>query len=97
MPLNLPCAYVITYDITQPIEQYGPLFNELKSSYKWFHYIENTWIVLRYDSLVELAPILRSLIYQPDRLLIFPAKGPADGWLPNEAWEWINQNIPREW
>lgn len=97
MPLQIPYAYIVTYDLRQPIEKYTPFFDELKRSYKWWHYIENTWIVLRYDALAELAPKLRPLIFQSDRLLVMPAKGPADGWLPQEAWDWIQQNVPREW
>lgn len=97
MPLPTPCAYIVTYDLTQPIEKYSPFFDELKRSYKWSHFIENTWIVLRYDALVELGPKLRPLIFQPDRLLIMPAKGPADGWLPQDAWQWIRENVPNEW
>ena len=25
------------------------------------------------------------------------AKGPADGWLPQDAWDWIQINVPKEW
>ncbi len=97
MQLPNPCAYLICYNLTQPIENYAPLIKELQSSYKWSHYIENTWIVLRYEPLIELTPKLRPLIFQPDRLLIMPAKGPADGWLPQEAWNWIGENVKNEW
>lgn len=97
MPLPAPFAYLITYGLTQSSDKYAPLFNELKNSHRWNHYIENTWIVLRYDALAELSAKLRPLIFQPDRLLIMPAKGPADGWLPAEAWTWINDHVPKEW
>jgi len=97
MALPVSCAYIVTYDLKQPIEKYEPFFEELKRSYKWSHFIESSWIVLRYDSLAELGPKLRPLIFQSDRLLIMPAKGPADGWLPLEAWEWIQENVPNEW
>jgi hypothetical protein len=30
---------------------YGPLVRELQRSYKWFHFIDSTWLVLRYDTL----------------------------------------------
>jgi hypothetical protein len=53
--------------------------------------------VLRYETLAELGPKLRPLIFQPDRLLIMPAKGPADGWLAPDAWKWVDTNVPREW
>jgi hypothetical protein len=47
--------------------------------------------------LVELAAVLRSHIYTDDRLIVMPAKGPFDGWLTNDAWEWLNLNVPKEW
>ena len=97
MPLPTPCAYLITYNLTQPIEKYAPFFKELQNSHKWSHYIENTWIILRYEALVELTPKLRPLIFQPDRLLVMPAKGPADGWLTPDAWKWIGENVRNEW
>ncbi len=97
MPLKMPYAYIVTYDLKQPAVMYKPLFDELKQSYRWWHYLGSTWIVLRYDALAELGPKLRPLIFQSDRLLILPAKGPADGWLPRDAWTWIQENVPREW
>jgi hypothetical protein len=97
MPLLTPVAYIVTYDLKQPASSYEPLFKELRNSYKWFHYLTSTWIVLRYDALAELGPKLRPLIYQGDFLMIMPAKGPADGWLPTAAWTWINENVPKEW
>jgi hypothetical protein len=97
MPLPIPYAYLITYDLKQPADQYAPLFEELQRSHKWWHYLTSTWIVVRYDAFVELQPKLNPLIYSTDRLLIMPAKGPAAGYLPREAWDWINANVPREW
>lgn len=97
MPLLRPYAYIVSYDLKQPLDKYTPFFNELKRSHKWWHYLTATWIVLRYDALVEFGPKLRPLIFQTDRLLIMPAKGPADGWLPPDAWEWIQEDVPREW
>jgi hypothetical protein len=95
--LPAPYAYIISYDLKQPANQYKPFFEELKRSPYWWHYLTSTWIILRYETLVELAPKLRPLIFKNDRLLIQPAKGPSDGWLPKEAWDWLRQYVPREW
>lgn len=97
MPLPSPYAYIVTYDLQQPANQYKLLFDELQRSQTWWHYLNSTWIVVRYETLAELGSKLRSLIYQDDRLLIQPAKGPSDGWLPGDAWEWLQRNLPREW
>jgi hypothetical protein len=97
MPLPTPYAYVVSYDLKQPPNMYTPLFNELRQSLKWWHYLTATWIVLRHETLVEFQSKLNPLIFQTDRLLIMPAKGPAAGWLPPDAWKWIQENVPREW
>jgi len=97
MPLPTPYAYIVCYDLKQPPDKYAPLFAELKRSYRWWHYLTSTWIVLRNDTLVELRPKLVPLIFQGDYLLIMPAKGPADGWLPADSWTWIGANVPKEW
>ena len=97
MSLQTPCAYLVSHDLRQPVEKYEPFFNELKNSTYWWHYMESTWIVVRYDTLAELAPRLRRLIFAEDRLLIMPARGPADGWLPKNAWTWIRARVPSEW
>lgn len=97
MPLLYPYAYIICYDLYQPFGLYEPFFEELKRSYRWWRYMNSTWVVLRYEALVELAPKLRLLIFEGDRLLIQPAKGPSDGWLPKDAWEWLKENVPNEW
>lgn len=97
MPLPTPYAYIVCYDLKQPVEKYRRFFDELKRSHRWWHYLTSTWIVMRYEALAELGPKLRPLIFQGDRLLIQPAKGPSDGWLPKEAWEWLQKNVPREW
>jgi hypothetical protein len=76
---------------------YKPLIDELQRSTKWWHYLNSTWLVVRYETLVEFAPLLRSHLVTADRMLIVPAKGPADGWLPQDAWQWIRENVRNEW
>jgi hypothetical protein len=97
MPLDAPFAYIVCYDLKELPFRYTPLYEELKQSEHWLHHLTSTWIVLRYDALVEFAPKLQRLIFTNDRLIIMPAKGPAEGWLPKEAWDWINARVPREW
>jgi hypothetical protein len=70
---------------------------ELKSSVRWCHQLPSTWIILRYETLAELSVKLRELLPKEGRLLVMPAMGPGDGWLPKEAWDWINDHVPRAW
>ena len=95
--LSVPCPYIVCYDLKGSPFEYIPLIEELKNSVRWFHYLENTWIVFRYETLVELQSILVPRIYTQDRLLILPAHGPAAGYLAKDAWEWLNAHLPKDW
>ena len=93
----MPYAYIVAYDLKADASYYANLWRELEQSHNWFHYLSSVWIVVRSETLVELAAVLRSHIHKEDRLIVMPAKGPVDGWLTPEAWEWLNVNVPREW
>jgi hypothetical protein len=95
--LRYPYAYIVSYGLTNLPTMYGPLIAELQQSQKWWHYLDSTWIVLRYETLFELQDRLLPLIFANDRLLIMPAKGPAGGWLPQDAWKWISDSVPNAW
>ena len=97
MPLPTPYPYIVCVELKTPLGNYAPLFAALQSSVMWWHYMTPVWLVKRNETLTELQTLLLPLIYQGDRLLILPAKRPAGGWLPQDAWQWIAQNIPREW
>jgi hypothetical protein len=97
--LSVPCAYLVSYDLNAAQDgfNYLPLMLELQASLDWWHYLVNTWIVMRKETLVDFSNILLSKLHSKDRLLVLPAKGPGLGWLPKEAWEWINKNLKSEW
>jgi hypothetical protein len=97
VPLQFPFAYLVAIDFNTPEADYTPLANEISRSYNWWRYLKNTWIVLRYESLLELQPLLTRLLGVNDRMLILPAHGPAAGWLPKEAYDWIQNNVPQDW
>jgi hypothetical protein len=97
MPLATPSAYIVCLDLKTSNGNYTPLYAALQGSSKWFHHLTWTWIVVRYETLDELQKLLVPLIFYDDRLLILPARGPAGGWLPQEAWDWIRQNVPNAW
>jgi hypothetical protein len=92
-----PYAYVICFALHGPPSAYRDFFEELQECDAWMHYVQNAWIVLSRRPLMDLAKNLRGKIRTGDWLMVMPAKGPVDGWLPKEAWEWINKHVPREW
>jgi hypothetical protein len=95
--LSRPFAYIVAFRFTGPPLAYEDFYKELKAQDNWFNYTPNLWIVLSRIVLVDLAANLRSKIRTGDWLMVMPAKGPVDGWLPTVAWEWLNNALPREW
>jgi hypothetical protein len=88
-------AYIASYDLKKPGQDYKDLIAELKNSPKWWHYLESTWLLVRNESSVDsVAAALKRHMDDNDRLLVMNARRPAGGWLPQEAWDWINENIP---
>ncbi len=92
-----PFAYIVSFSLGGPIGAYEDFFQELKQCDNWFNYIPGFWVVITRLPLVILADQLRRKIRTGDWLIVMPAKGPADGWLPFVAWQWLNENVPKEW
>lgn len=87
-------AYMITYDLKVPGRNYESLYQGIKASGKWWHYLESSWIIVSNESSQQVWNRLAASIDQSDRLLIIEVRRDSYGWLPKDAWEWIQQNIP---
>lgn len=84
---------LVTYDLKTPGRDYTALFNAIQSSSSvWWHYLNNTWLVKTTLDANTLGKHLLQFITTNDRLLVIAVSGIGQGWLPNEAWEWIRKN-----
>lgn len=87
-------ALLITYELRNMLtHDYTPLFNEIKNSPKWWHYLPNTWIIISEEDAIAWQRKLVPLTVVGDNLLIIEVRRNSGGWLPKEAWDWINSNI----
>ena len=86
-------AYSITYDLKTPNANYKALYEEIQSLGAWWHYLESTWIVSTNYSSEDIWNKLSKLLTQDDHMLIIEVKRDCYGWLPQEAWDWITENI----
>lgn len=84
----------ITYDLKSRSKNYAPLYDAIKQSSKWWHYLPSTWLVYTADTPDMVWNRLSSLIDKNDRLLIVEVTGNYQGWLPPDAWKWINERFP---
>lgn len=86
-------VYLITYDLKKPGQDYSNVHDAIKSCGTWWHYLESTWLVDGHLTVEQISARIRSHIDQNDRLLVIGVTGDYAGWLPKDAWEWINARI----
>ena len=87
-------AYLVTYDLKAKGYNYAPLYEALKASGVWWHYIEATWLIKTDDTPNQIWKRLAAHITRSDFLLIIEIRDNTQGWLPPKAWEWIHANVP---
>lgn len=83
---------LISYDLKVPGRDYAKLYEVLKAS-TWWHYLESTWLISTQESVPVWRAKIKAVMDDNDRLLVVDITNQdRDGWLPNEAWEWIRKN-----
>jgi len=87
-------AYSITYDLKTPGRDYNGLYEAIKASGKWWHYLDSTWIVITNETSQQIWERLEKSVDKNDFVLIIEVKRNSFGWLPKDAWDWINTNVP---
>lgn len=87
-------ALLITYDLNKPGQDYEGLFEEIKSFGTWWHYLDSTWIVDTNLTVSSAADRIRTKVDSSDHFLVLDITGDASqGWLPKDAWDWINKHV----
>jgi hypothetical protein len=88
-------AYIVTYDLKAPNRDYTGLFEAIKKSSKWWHYLQSTWIIQTSETPRQVWERLHPHVDKNDYLLIIEVRDNVEGWLPKEAWDWIHANVPK--
>ena len=87
-------AFSINYDLKKPGQDYTGLYEAIKESGKWWHYLDSTWIVITIETPDQIWSRLKKHVDKNDYLLIIEVMDSIQGWLPKDAWEWIHENVP---
>jgi hypothetical protein len=84
---------LITYDLNRPGQKYDELYEEIKAlGTSWWHYLDSTWLVASSLSCDAIVDRLRKHMDSGDQCLVVDVSGDSkQGWLPQEAWDWINK------
>lgn len=85
--------YLVAYDLKQPHKNYEELYEEIRKYDSYWHYFNSLWLIYTIDTANTIYNKLHKYIDNTDYLLIFELNKDCQGWIPIEAWEWINSHI----
>jgi len=88
---------LVTFSLRNQFRDYEPFFVALRgNSLQWWHFIEQTCVVTSYHDVDSFARQLSPHIEITDSLLVVKLTPHAfQGWLPKEAWDWLNSTSDR--
>lgn len=81
---------LITYDLNNPVKDYTPLFEALKSQGPWWHYLKSTWLIDTNKGPADIWNAIHMYVENTDRVLVTNLAPGHEGWLAKDAWDWIN-------
>jgi hypothetical protein len=88
---------MVTYDLKQPGQNYGPLIEEIKSIGAWWHHLESTWLLDTPLTPPQVWARISKHVDKNDRVLCIELKkGTAatmEGWMPEDAWQWLRTRL----
>ena len=86
---------LVTYDLKTVGRDYKPFFEALKQQGHWWHYLEAAWLIHTSKGPKDVYNAIVTNITTSDRLLVIEVKRPYWGYMAQEAWDWIEQRLPK--
>lgn len=83
--------YLVTYDLHKPTQNYAAVHQAIKSCGSWWHHLESTWLVDTTLSASQIWDRIKGAADNDDNFLIIRVTKDFSGWLPQAAWDWLNQ------
>ena len=90
--------YLIAYQVRQTRGRSinavrGDIEEEIVKFGSWWRYFGDVWIVDTEMTVDEMTQTLVNHLDQKDDLLIIGIQGPYQGWLPEDAWKWLDNAV----
>ena len=89
-------TYLVAYDFTGSPDKYSDLFDELRESPGWWHWIDSVWLLRTEESANQIYERLEPHLDDDINLFITDIGNDYQGWLPSKAWKWIRKYANRE-
>ena len=80
---------LITYDLNSPGKNYENLYKEIKSEGWWWHHLDSTWLIKTNNNPKYWYNKLKPFLDSNDYIFICEFTGSYYGFLPKDAWTWI--------
>ncbi len=82
--------YAVNYDLKKPGQNYNDLYTAIKGCGDWWHHLGSTWLL---DTNLDASGIWKKIephVDKNDSFLIIGVTRDYTGWLPKDAWEWLD-------
>jgi hypothetical protein len=86
---------IITYDLRTP-KDYHDFYEAIKlqgEQGKWWHYMTSTWLLSTTKTPQQVFDAIHPHLDNQDFLLVCELSPNYQGWLPKQAWDWINAEL----
>lgn len=87
--------YAINYDLKRPGQNYEALYEAIKSCGTWWHFLGSTWLVDTSLTSKGVWDRIAPHVDKNDLFLVIGVTRDYQGWLPQEAWDWLNSRISK--
>lgn len=88
--------HLISYDLINPGQKYEKVHEAIKAASvgTYLEVLESTWIIDTRLTIDQVSEYVRSNgMDSGDHILVVDVTGDSrQGWLPQDRWNWINQN-----
>jgi len=88
-------VYLIGYDLNKSGKDYAGVFKAIKDSStgEWWHHLDSTWIIKSSLTVNEVSDNIKAETDNDDRFIVIEIKNNKQGWLEQNAWDYLNQSI----
>lgn len=85
---------IVSYDLKEA-RDYTPFYEILKKqgNISWWHYLTSTWLLSTTQTAQQVVDAIKPYMGAQDFLLVGEFGPNYTGWLPKEAWDWIQEQV----
>ena len=83
--------HLVSYDLNTPGKNYDDLINTIKNFPSYYHLLKSAWLISTKKTTQEAYDKLKPHIDDNDHIFVSKITN-RQGWIPNDAWEWIKQH-----